>query len=127
MDDALGKFAPLTEAAIERRVAELSTLTEIKYALERLSAAQELSISVGILDKLVKARRPTDGTGQGRAITFPVIEPWPSPVDGPAMLKELVAAQRRYVSPRACRPSLWRCGSSSRTSTTPSMYRRVSS
>jgi 5S rRNA maturation endonuclease (ribonuclease M5) len=85
------------EAAIERRVAELSGLSAIKYALARASAAKELGIPVGVLDKLVKARRPTDGPGQGRAITFPVIEPWPSPVDGAAMLKELVAALRRYV------------------------------
>ena len=85
------------ETAIERRVADLSGLTEIKYALTRASAAKELGIPVGILDKLVKARRPTDGPSQGRAITFPVIEPWPSPVDGAAMLKELVAALRRYV------------------------------
>ena len=85
------------EAAIERRVAELSGLTEIKYALARAPTAKELGIRVGVLDKLVKAKRPTDVPGQGRAITFPVIEPWPSPVDGADMLKELVAALRRYV------------------------------
>ena len=85
------------EAAIERRVAELSGLNELKYALARASAARELGIPVGVLDKLVKAKRPADGPGQGRAITFPVIEPWPSPVDGAAMLTELVAALRRYV------------------------------
>ena len=86
-DDA--KPAP-EEAVIERRVVELSALTEIKYAVARTAAAKELHIPVGILDRLVKAKRPQDDPGQGRAITFPLIEPWPHAVDGAAMLGELV-------------------------------------
>ena len=63
----------------------------------RASAARELGIPVCVLDKLVKARRPANGPSQGRTITFCVIEPWPEPVDGAAMLEELVAALWRYL------------------------------
>ena len=98
------------EAAIERRVAELSALTEIKYAVARTAAAKELHIPVGILDRLVKAKRPQDDPGQGRAITFPVIEPWPYSVDGGAVLGELVQALRGYLmlsSVQADAVALW--------------------
>ncbi len=98
------------EAAIERRVAVLSVLTEIKYAVARTAAAKELHIPVGILDRLVKAKRPQDDPGQGRAITFPVIDPWPHSVDGAAMLGELVQALRGYVilsSTQADAIALW--------------------
>src|SRR5262249_49013936 len=85
------------EVAIDRRVAELSRLTEIKYAVARASSAKELGIPVGLLDKLVKAKQQQGEQGQGRAITLPVIEPWPNSVGGPTMLDELVQALRRYV------------------------------
>jgi putative DNA primase/helicase len=85
------------ETAIERRIAELNALSQIKYAVARNSAARELHIPVSLLDKLVKGKRPEEDVGQGRPISFPVIEPWPEPIDGAKMLDELVAALRRYV------------------------------
>ena len=108
-EDEDAKPAP-EETVIERRVAELSALTEIKYAVARTAAAKELHIPVGILDRLVKAKRPQQDRGQGRAITFPVIEPWPHAVDGAAMLGELVQALRGYVilsSAQADAIALW--------------------
>ena len=107
--DEDAKSAP-EEAAIERRVAELSALTEIKYAVGRTAAAKELHIPVGILDRLVKAKRSQDDPGQGRAIAFPAIEPWPHSVDGSAMLGELVQALLGYVilsSTQADAIALW--------------------
>ena len=89
--------AAVDETAIERRIAELSALSEIKYAVARTPAARELHIPVGLLDKLVKGKRPREDVGQGRPISFPVIEPWPDPIDGAKVLDELVAALRRYV------------------------------
>jgi Protein of unknown function (DUF3631)/Domain of unknown function (DUF6371) len=88
---------PLDETAIERRVAELSALSTIRYTLVRASAAKELHIPVGVLDKLVKGKRPSEEPSQGRSISFPITEPWPEAVSGARMLDELVAALRRYV------------------------------
>ena len=107
--DEDAKSAP-EEAAIERRVAEMSALTEIKYAVSRTAAAKELHIPVGILDRLVKAKRSQNDPGQGRAIAFPAIEPWPHSVDGAAMLGELVQALLGYVilsSTQADAIALW--------------------
>jgi putative DNA primase/helicase len=85
------------EAAIERRVAELSAYSKIKYATARVSAAKELGFPVGILDKLVREQRTNEDAGAGRAITFPVVKPWPSPVIGAAMLDALASALCSYV------------------------------
>jgi putative DNA primase/helicase len=91
-----GQVVP-DEAAIERRVAELGALSEIKYETVRKAEANELGISLRVLDKLVRAKRPQDDPGQGRAISFPTIEPWPQPAVGAAVLDELVATLRCYV------------------------------
>jgi Protein of unknown function (DUF3631) len=37
------------------------------------------------------------GHGQGRAITFETVEPWPEPVEGAAMLSALATVLRRFV------------------------------
>ena len=70
-----------------------------------------MGVRSGILDGLVKAERKKpvgDGSGlQGHAIVLPEPEPWENPVDGAALLDEIVAAIRRYVvlseyAARAC-------------------------
>jgi putative DNA primase/helicase len=87
----------VNEEAIERRVAELKSLSPIKYAVTRHNAAKELNVPVGLLDKLVKAEQPQGEGMQGRPIKFADIDPWPEPVEGAALLTELVAALLRYV------------------------------
>ena len=76
----------LDETAIERRVAELGALSEIKYAVSRTSAASALGIPVRTLDKLVQNKRPRDDVGEGRPISFPVVEAWPEPIEGAKVL-----------------------------------------
>jgi hypothetical protein len=83
--------------SVELRIAELSALNGVDYARTRTTAAKELGFRVGDLDRLVRERRPSHDDLQGRAITFPVVEPWPAPVDGAVMLHELAAALRVYV------------------------------
>jgi Protein of unknown function (DUF3631) len=70
-----------------------------------------LGVRSGILDGLVKAERKKsagDGSGlQGRAIEFPEPEPSANPVDGAALLDEIVSAIQRYIvlplnAARAC-------------------------
>lgn len=100
----------LDEATIQRRVAELSKLSELKYAMERGAAAKELDIPIGTLDKHVRAQRPREDVGQGRAMTFPDVEPWPEPVDCAALINELMDALRRYVvltNTQAIAVALW--------------------
>ena len=85
------------EEVIGRRIVELAKLGEIMYEIARASSAKELGLQVRSLDKLVKAQRTTADVVQGRAITFPVIEPWPAPTDGTAILDEFLGALQRYV------------------------------
>jgi hypothetical protein len=66
----------------------------------RLKAAK---IKVGALDRVTNAigaassGEDDDGGGQGRAIAFHEIEPWPEPVDGAVLLDQLVAQIERHV------------------------------
>ena len=90
------------EAAIERRVVELSGLTEIKYGLARASAAKELGIPVGLLDKLVKqARRAPGDTADG--VVFADVEPCDAETDPAALLNEICGTIRRFV---VCEPEV---------------------
>jgi hypothetical protein len=93
----VGATTPTDNSSVERRIAELSALSDIDYALVRNREAKELGLRVGDLDRLVKDRRPRQDDLQGRAVTFSGVEPWPEPVDGAAMLHELAAALRAYV------------------------------
>ena len=68
---------------------------------ERLKAEK---IKVSVIDKLIDKQLGRDDITadederlQGHAITFPKIEPWPEPVDGAALLNDLVAQIERYV------------------------------
>ena len=65
---------------------------------------KDVKISVSELDKaldkvIVKgdAAEDEDEGGQGRAITFPEIEPSPHPVDGATLLDDIVAQIQRHV------------------------------
>ena len=50
-----------------------------------------------------------DDAMQGRAISFPEPEPWPEPVEGPALLDEIASRKRYVVMAEQARdsPALW--------------------
>jgi putative DNA primase/helicase len=52
-----------------------------------------------VLDKLIATARPADDTvpGKGRPLELAPPEPWPSAVNGVALVAELMAAIRKYV------------------------------
>jgi hypothetical protein len=81
----------------DKEVRRLAALPLMQYERERTSAAEQLGIRTSALDVAVKAARPTETKGQGRAFTLPSIAPWPSPVNGAELLDEIVAAIGRYV------------------------------
>jgi Protein of unknown function (DUF3631) len=82
---------------VDTEILRLATLTEVKYELERKSAAQRMGIAVTRLDKLVKSARPQDTKGQGRTFELPSVEPWHEPVNGADLLDEICTAIGRHV------------------------------
>jgi putative DNA primase/helicase len=87
-----------TDAEIER----LAKLSTVQYERERKQAAERLNVRASILDRLVQAERERlglveDDGRQGRSISLPEPEPWPTPVDGAALLDGIAEAIGRYV------------------------------
>ena len=87
-----------TDAEIER----LAKLSAIQYEQERKGAASQLGVRAPILDRLVQAERERlglveDDGRQGRSISLPEPEPWPTPIDGAALLDGIAEAIGRYV------------------------------
>jgi putative DNA primase/helicase len=100
---AAGEANPTpNEAAIERHVAELSCLTDIKYALARASVARDLGLPVGILDRLVKeARRAATGVADNNSVVFPEADPWDAEIIPAVLLDEIRETILRFI---VCEP-----------------------
>jgi hypothetical protein len=83
--------------AMETRIAQLVELSDLEYEQVRNSAADGIGVRVGALDKLVKARRQTAAQKAKEAKREPPPPPWAYPVDGAALLAEIVDVVRRFV------------------------------
>jgi putative DNA primase/helicase len=86
---------PPDEAATFAEIERLAKLSVIAYQRTREAAAKFLGFKqIGVLDRLVQAKR-AEAVGGSKAL--PEIEPWHEPVDGAALLDELVAIFKRHV------------------------------
>jgi putative DNA primase/helicase len=70
-------------------IVRLAKLSAIVYDREREARAERLGIRVGTLDSAVKAERDKAAKEQTDFLPHWNVEPWPTPVDGSALLKEL--------------------------------------
>jgi hypothetical protein len=84
----------------EAELARLAQLSQFAYGKERKETAKRLGVPVVFLDKEIDARRSPGDTanGQGRPLELPDVEPWDRPVDGAALIGDLVAKIREFVS-----------------------------
>jgi hypothetical protein len=85
----------------EEIVKKLAQSSPLQYERQRSSAAVKLKIRTTALDKLVETQRKKDSTNenlQGRRLEFPVIEPWPEPVNGADVLSDVANAFSHYMS-----------------------------
>lgn len=87
-------FNPTDQGQVDAKIAELAALPPLEYEQRRSQEAEALCVRVSFLDRLVKAER--DGGDGGDDELFPEIEPWPHPVDGAGLLRELVATVKRF-------------------------------
>lgn len=97
MLDAAKPPADPVEQALDR----LATLSSMEYDRVRASEAERLGVRVGTLDSEVKKRRPVDTaqtTRQGQPLVLNDPKPWPDPVNGAALLNDLVATFERYLA-----------------------------
>ncbi len=89
--------APMDDATELLRLAALSVF---EYERQRGDAARALGIRPATLDKAIRAVQAEQQ--QGSTDFFEPVEPWPDPVDGAALLAELVAVVHRHI---ACKDS----------------------
>ncbi len=92
-------MAPDNEEVV---IAHLAGLSDLAYYRTQKASAEALGISVGNLDKLVKAerkRQAAEGGSEsgGASVLFDEVAPWPEPVSGAVLLDTLTATIRRFV------------------------------
>jgi Protein of unknown function (DUF3631) len=78
------------DEAIER----LAALKPIQYDRLRKEEAKRMGVQVSTLDKMVAAARCDEGDADG---PFADVEPWHEPVDGAALLDDLVRVVHRFI------------------------------
>lgn len=89
-----------SEETLEEAISRLAQLSPVEYDMARHSVAEKHGIRTSTLDKEVNRQRPViedEPSGQGQSISFPDVEPWPAPVDGDDLIREIANAFLRYV------------------------------
>lgn len=82
----------VSEEAFARTVERLSASTQLEYGRQRSFEAKAFGISVAQLDKAVRARRSASQKDRSLAP-----DPWPEPVAGSQLLKDIVAGIERHA------------------------------
>jgi hypothetical protein len=85
------------KADVAAEIARLSKLSPVEFERERKAAAELLGVRTSVLEKMVKTTRSKDDTGKGRAFELAETKPWHEAVDGAALIRDMVAAIKRYV------------------------------
>jgi hypothetical protein len=79
----------------EEVIARLAALTPFDYDKSRRTEAKLLGVQVATLDRQVAAARIKERESDGSP--FDTVEPWHEPVDGAALLQELVRVTHRFI------------------------------
>ncbi|HET6220842.1 MAG TPA: hypothetical protein VFE11_01700, partial [Dongiaceae bacterium] len=87
-------------SADDSELQRLADLSEIEYERRRKDAAKALGIRADALDREIARRRGDAGNDgrQGRSLELPSPTPWPTPVQGVALLDEIAATFSRYLA-----------------------------
>ena len=95
---AEGSAAPSKD---ETYLTNLAMLPRIEYDRVRGEAAKKIGIRAATLDIEVENRRPaseSNNTTSGSAVLFEEPEPWAEPVEGVALINDIVDMIKRYVA-----------------------------
>jgi hypothetical protein len=87
-----------TAEEVEAVCRRLAGLSRVEYDRVRGTEAENLGIRVATLDDEVdKYRAEDDAPRAGRPLALPLPDPWPTPVEGAALLDEMVSVITTYV------------------------------
>ena len=81
----------------ENTILELAALSLMEYDRVREAQAKDMGVRCGTLDKLVAEARAEQTAIQTAAELVSADEPWTEPVDGAALLREIVALLRKHA------------------------------
>ena len=88
----------ISEGEINAEIGRLATLSPTLYEIMRMSCAARLKMRPTILDRLVRVRRKKeDKKDVDPLLPRWTVKPWPEPVDGDALLRDLIARLRRHI------------------------------
>lgn len=90
-------FTMREKEPLDIAVARLAALSPLEYDRVRKTEAEVLGVRLSTLDGAVEAARPMSEAAHGRSVNLSDAEPWPDPVDGAELLRDLEAAIRRHV------------------------------
>ncbi|MBV8657757.1 MAG: DUF3631 domain-containing protein [Burkholderiales bacterium] len=98
---AAAEFVPPASDA-DAYIRYLARLSLLEYGQQRKAAGEALGVPLSILDKLRAAavkdlEAEAEASGAGVSVLFDDVEPWPTPVDGAALLGDAYALLARYV------------------------------
>jgi putative DNA primase/helicase len=74
-------------------IEKLAKMQGLDFARERARLAKEFAVTKGEIDAEVKARRETASPLYGHW----TVEPWPEPVEGDSLLRDIIIRLRRHV------------------------------
>jgi putative DNA primase/helicase len=94
MTDAIERLTQAMGGDDSAEITRLAGLSKFDYDREREVSAKQLGIRTSTLDQAVKNSRRGDGEG---SILLDEVEPWPDPVNGDALITEVVGLVNRYM------------------------------
>jgi putative DNA primase/helicase len=83
-----------SENNIHAAIQRLSTLSPLEYDQVRKQEAKGLGVRSTVLDAAVRNARKREDSDD---LPFPVVEPWPEPIDPAQLLSDIAAAVRRFI------------------------------
>lgn len=81
----------------EQTFVRLALLSPVDYDRVREEEAQSLGVRVGTLDREVAKIKAPDNQPIEPARMFPMVEPWPNPVDGAALLTDISETIKKFI------------------------------
>ncbi len=96
MDSTDKDIAPVESS--DAAVARLALLSPLEYDRVRETAASKMGVRVSVLDAEVRNARPDSGDKRdAKQLIFAEVEPWPEPVNGAALLDEIIKTIGTFI------------------------------